>query len=193
MNAVAIWASVVRVAVMRWDALFSDLEAQLAGEDRLALDAEVAERVRIERAAVTLVNRLRAHVGSTVALDTGPVVVRGALREVGADFVLVDDEGGGQSIVPTAALVSVVGLGRAVAPAPGAVLRRLGLTAALRGLVRDRAEVRVVTDRSELRGTPAAVGADHLDLAGSGPGERDRGPVVLRTVPLPALRVVRSR
>ncbi len=178
---------------MRWEALFSDLEAQLAGEDRLALDAEVAERVRIERARVVLVDRLRAHVGSVLGLETAPLPVRGVVRDVGADFVLLDDEGGGQCVVPVAALVSVAGLGRAVAPAPGASLRRLGLTAALRGLVRDRAEVRVVTDRSELRGTPAAVGADHLDLLLSATGGHDRGPAVVRTVPLHALRVLRSR
>lgn len=178
---------------MRWDALFADLEAQLHGEQRSALDAEVAERVRIERGSVTLVARLRAHVGTDLVLETGPAVVRGRLREVGADFVLVDDEGGGHSVVPTSALLGVVGLGRAAAPAPGAVLRRLGLTAALRGLVRDRAEVRVVTDRAEVRGTPAAVGADHLDLATLLAGEPHGRPVAVRTVPLAAVRVVRSR
>ena len=167
---------------MRWEALFSDLEAQLAGEDRLALDAEVAERVRIERATVVLVDRLRAHVGSVLGLETVPVLLRGVVHE-----------GGGQCVVPVTALVSVAGLGRAVAPAPGASLRRLGLTAALRGLVRDRAEVRVVTDSSELRGTPAAVGADHLDLLLSPTGGHDRGQAVVRTVPLQALRVLRSR
>lgn len=178
---------------MRWDALFNDLEAQLEGEQRSALDAEVAERVRIERGQVTLVDRLRAHVGEPLVLETGPAVVRGRLREVGADFVLVDDEGGGDSVVPTSALLAVVGLGRAVAPAPGAVLRRLGLRSALRGLVRDRAEVRLLTDRSEVRGTPSSVGADHVDLATLLTGERDGGPPVVRTVPLAAVRVVRSR
>jgi hypothetical protein len=178
---------------MRWEALFSDLEAQLDGQARDTLDAEVAERVRIERRSVTLVDRLRAHVGRQLVLDAGPVVVRGGLREVGADFVLVDDEGGGQSVVPTGSLVGVVGLGRAVAPAPGAVLRRLGLASALRGLARDRAEVRVVTDRGEVRGTPAAVAGDHVDLVVLDPGGREplRGQV--RTVPLGAVRVVRSR
>ncbi|MGJ7440308.1 hypothetical protein [Aquipuribacter sp. MA13-13] len=178
---------------MRWDDLFADLEAQLAGQQREALDAEVAERVRIERSAVTLVDRMRAHVGASLTLDVGPVVVRGRLQDVGADFVLVDDEGGGHSVVPVASLVSVSGLGRAVAPAPGAVLRRLGLASALRGLVRDRAEVRLVTDRAELRGTPASVAADHLDLVPLRAGEQDRAPVVPVAVPLAALRVVRSR
>ena len=177
---------------MRWDDLFADLEAQLAGQAREALDAEVAERVRIERGAVTLVDRLRAHVGAPLRLDVGPVVVRGRVVDVGGDFVLVDDEGLGQSVVPVPALVSVTGLGRAVAPSPGAVLRRLGLTAALRALVRDRAEVRVVTDRTELRGTPSFVAADHLDLVPLGAGELDRSTDVPQAVPLSAVRVVRS-
>ncbi len=178
---------------MRWDDLFADLEAQLAGQQREVLDAEVAERVRIERGTVTLLDRLRAHVGCPLALDVGPVVVRGPVRDVGADFVLVDDEGHGHSVVPVAALVSVSGMGRAVSPGPGSVLRRLGLASALRGLVRDRAEVRVVTDRTELRGTPAAVAADHVDLVPLHAGERERRAVLPVAVPLAAVRVVRSR
>lgn len=178
---------------MRWDDLFADLEAQLEGEDRAALDAEVAERVRIERGAVTLLDRLRAHVGRPLTLDVGPVLVRGTVGDVGRDFVLVADEGGGESLVPVAALVSVAGLGRAVAPAPGAVLRRLGLASALRALVRDRAEIRVVTATSELRGTPAFVAADHVDLVPLRRGDLDGVAGQVLSVPLAALRVVRSR
>ena len=178
---------------MRWDDLFADLEAQLAGEHRAALDAEVAERVRIERGSVTLVDRLRAHVGAALVLDTGVLAVRGTVSEVGSDFVLLDDEGGGYAVVPVAAVEGVVGLGRAVAPAPGAVLRRLGLTSALRGLVRDRAEVQVLTATTEVRGVPASVGADHLDLVPLRAGDRDPVAAGVRSVPLAALRVVRSR
>ena len=178
---------------MRWDALFADLEAELEGEQRVALDAEVAERVRIERGSVTLVDRLRAHVGGALVLDTGALAVRGTVRDVGADFVLLDDEGGGYAMVPVAALEGVVGLGRSVAPAPGAVLRRLGLTSALRGLVRDRGEVQVLTATTEVRGVPSAVGQDHLDLSPLRAGERDAAAPGARSVPLAALRVVRSR
>jgi hypothetical protein len=178
---------------MRWDSLFADLEAQLEGEQRAALDAEVAERVRIERGSVTLLDRLRAHVGSPLVLDAGVAPVRGTVSEVGADFVLLDDEGGGYALVPLAALEGVAGLGRAVAPAPGAVLRRLGLASALRGLVRDRAEVRLLTASTEVRGVPSAVGADHVDLVPLRPGDRDAAPAGARSVPLSALRVVRSR
>lgn len=178
---------------MRWDDLFADLEAQLEGEQRAALDAEVAERVRIERRSVTLVDRLRAHLGTALVLDTGVLAVRGTVREVGADFVLLDEEGGGYAVVPVGALEAVDGLGRGVAPAPGAVLRRLGLASALRGLVRDRAEVRVLTATSEVRGVPSAVAADHVDIVPLRAGERDTARAGARSVPLAALRVVRSR
>ena len=44
---------------MRWDALFDDLETQMAASERLDLDAEIAERTRSESAAVELADRLR--------------------------------------------------------------------------------------------------------------------------------------
>ena len=68
-------------------------------------------------------------------------------------------------LVPTRAVVAVRGLTRAVAPAPGPVLRRLGTGHVLRGLARDRAPVSVHAGAEVLTGTIDRVGADHLDLA----------------------------
>jgi len=48
---------------MRWDALFADMEAQLAASERLDLDAEIAERARVDAAAVELADRLRGSWG----------------------------------------------------------------------------------------------------------------------------------
>lgn len=48
---------------MRWDRLFDDLEAQLAAQTRLELDAEVAERTRTERSKITLGERVAGAVG----------------------------------------------------------------------------------------------------------------------------------
>ncbi len=178
---------------MRWDSLFADLEAQLEAERRTSLDAEVAERVRIERGSVSLRDRLRAHVGAALVLDVGRLTVRGTVATWGRTSSSSPKRAGGYAVVPLAALEAVSGLGRAVAPAPGAVLRRLGLASALRGLVRDRTEVRVLTASTEVRGVPAAVAADHLDLVPLRAGDRDAPAGQARSVPLPAVRVVRSR
>ena len=54
-----------RLGSMRWERLFADLEAQLEGELRRDLDAEVADRTRRELAQVDLGARLSAQVGSS--------------------------------------------------------------------------------------------------------------------------------
>ncbi|WP_252976256.1 hypothetical protein [Janibacter melonis] len=51
---------------MRWDRLFGDLESQLAAQERLELDSEVAERTRVERSKVTLTDRLAGSTGALV-------------------------------------------------------------------------------------------------------------------------------
>ena len=178
---------------MRWDALFADLEARLEHEERLALEEEIPERVRIEVGAQSLVDRLRAHVGSRLVLHVGGQALRGQVRDVGADFVVLTDEPGGRSLVPVAGLQGVEGLGRSVAPPAGAVLRRLGLRSALRGLLVERAEVRVVTAHAEVRGLLSRVGADHVDLVPADGGRADGQRPAGRCVPLPAVLAVRSR
>src|SRR6478609_7446927 len=55
---------------MRWDRLFDDLEAQAEADEARARDAEVADRVRRERAQLDLHTRLLAHVGM------GPLTLR---------------------------------------------------------------------------------------------------------------------
>lgn len=178
---------------MRWDALFADLEARLEHEERSAVEAEIPERVRIEVGAQTLTDRLRAHVGGRLALHVRGQVLRGQVHEVGADFVLLSDERDGRTLVPVAALQGVEGLGRAVAPPAGAVLRRLGLRSALRGLMTERAEVRVVAADTEVRGVVVRVGADHVDLVPTDGGYPGGPRSAARCVPLAAVLAVRSR
>lgn len=182
---------------MRWDRLFDDLEAQLAAEASLDLDAEVADRTRRERASLTLVDRL---VG---ARDQGVVQVRvvgvGALLatvlDTGADWVLLRQDSGREAIVPTAAIRSVTGLrGRAIVP--GVVARGFGLGLALRVLSRDRAVVDVIdVDGHRWVGTIDAVGADALDLAEHSADlpRRMENVVAVRTVPLAAIALVGRR
>jgi hypothetical protein len=152
---------------MRWERLFDDLEARLAAEEDVALDAEVADRTRRERALVGLHERLGAsrHTGSLVVSIAGLGAVTAAVADVGADWVLLTLTGDRAALVPFHALRSLGGLGGRVGPA-SPVARGFPLGAALRAISRDRAVVTVVTlEGVRLVGTVDAVGADALDLA----------------------------
>src|SRR5262245_6649890 len=103
---------------MRWEELFTDLEGQARALEREELVAEVAERTRGEFGQVSVVTRLRAHVGSPLELDVeGVGRVSGELVRVGPDCLLMDSETGGAAeiLVVTAAVMSLRTL------APGAV------------------------------------------------------------------------
>ena len=78
---------------MRWDALFADLEAQLAAGERLDLDTEIDERARVDAAAVELADRLRGSVGLRVGVHLGSgTVFEGALSHVGSQWLVLDEE-----------------------------------------------------------------------------------------------------
>ena len=184
---------------MRWDALFEDLENQLAAGQRLDLDAEITERTRAEAAAVELGDRLRGSLGLQiqVQLATGSMV-EGILSHAGRQ-ALVLDEPLHQVLVPYAAAVRYLGLSRLAVPEPSRVRQRLGLASALRGLARDRAGLAVTlvggsSGATLLHGVIDRVGRDHLDLAVTGDGEDRRAANVrqLATVPFVALAAVRS-
>ena len=154
---------------MRWQQLFADLQAQFEEEETAAERGESASRARAEIGAVALAQRLRGAEGDMLSLRCGAAgQVNGALREVGADWLLVEDEQGRSSLVATSAVRAVSGLGRrtAVAEEVGVVRSRLDLRRALRGLARDRSAVQVVLDDgSRLSGTLDRVGADYVELA----------------------------
>ena len=179
---------------MRWELLFADLEAMAEAAERSAFDGEVVDRERAERAALTLVGRLRAHVGATLAfrlLDRERVVAR--VVEVGVDWLLLDDPG--SLLLPLAAVTRVEGMSRRAAGGVGPA-RRVPLTVLLRRLARDREQVRVrLVDGDELTGTVDRVGADHLDVALHPAGEPRRLGAVrgVCVVPLSAVICVRSR
>ncbi|MFP5313045.1 MAG: hypothetical protein ACLGH7_11705 [Actinomycetes bacterium] len=184
---------------MRWDALFNDMESQLAEADRLALDTEVNERTRAELVHLPLEYRLRAAVGYRIGVHLlCGELVRGGLTHAGAD-ALVLDEDQHQVLVPYAAVARCVGLGRHAMPEASTVRRSIGLAHSLRGLARDRAELAVTLGGGaggiRLAGVIDRVGRDYIDLAAVAPGEARRSQSVreVSAIPFSALAMIRSR
>jgi hypothetical protein len=152
---------------MRWEALFADLEAQLAADRLIDLAAEVADRTRAEWSALSLLDRLRAQPERQLTwwLADGERLT-GHPAETGDDWVLVR-QARAELLLPLLAVCSVAGLTSAAEPAERSPSgRRLPLSVILRALARDRAIVEVALGGSgRLTGTVDRVGADHLDLA----------------------------
>lgn len=178
---------------MRWDRLFDDLEAQLAARARLELDAEVAERTRTERSKITLGERVVGATGSALVVRLrGGTVVRGVLEDSGDGWLLLVEPTGRQSLVATAAVLGISGLGR---PRDDTRARRFGIASALRGISRDRRAVVVVdVDGGSVHGTIDAVGADAFDIAEHPLDSPRRAEHLLgeRVIPFAAVAVVGS-
>ena len=172
---------------VRWEALFDDMEAQLAAAARSDLRIQVDERTRAERAGVALADRLRASAGCHVRLALrGGATLEGALLDVASQWFLLGDGGSRRVLVPVDAVGFVAGLSAHVAPPPGTVERRLTLGHALRALARDRAAVVVLGNGFDVGGRLERVGEDHVDLTpATGRGE----PLA---VAFGAIRAVRS-
>jgi hypothetical protein len=184
---------------MRWDALFFDLETQMAASERLDLDAEISERTRTEAAAVELADRLRGSLGLLVVVQLASgSTLEGTLSHAGSQ-ALVLDEPMHQVLVPYASAVRYLGLSRLAVTEPSKVRQGLGLASALRGLARDRASLAVLISggsagESVFHGVIDRVGRDYLDLAVTGDGEERRAANVrqVATIPFAALAGIRS-
>lgn len=181
----------------RWEALFADLESEVAAADAAGLRSEVADRIRREYSTLRLVDRLRPALGHQVRIELpGAIVVAGLLIDMGGDWVLVA-EASGSAVVPLGHVRSVAGLGvlSATPGSEGKVVAALDLRYALRRLARDRAEVVLTTvDGRPVSGTLDRVGADFVEVAEHQPGEpRRKGSVrQVLTVPVGAISVVRA-
>lgn len=183
---------------MRWDALFEDMEAQLAAGERLDFDAEVAERTRADAAAVKLADRLRGSLGLRIGIHLASgTLFEGVLSHVGSQSMVLD-EPRHQVLIPQASAVRYTGLSRLAVTEHSTVRQRLGLASSLRALSRDRASLTVLVARgpaeSVLHGVIDRVGQDFLDLALTQAGEDRRAANVRQTatIPFAALAGLRS-
>lgn len=185
------------MTTVRWDDLFTDLEAQAAALDVAERAGEISERTRIEFATIAMHDRLRAAVGAPVRLSlAGGLSVGGTLTRVGADWLLLDEGRAREAFVVLASVRTVAGLARysATPGSDGVVLARLTLRSALRAVARDRSGVRLhLVDGDVLAATIDRVGADFVEVARHPAGEaRRRGEVRdLALVPFSALAAVR--
>ncbi|UWX96311.1 hypothetical protein N2K95_11630 [Arthrobacter zhaoxinii] len=152
---------------MRWDALFRDMEAQLAAAAGLAAESEISDRVRMELRGISLQDRLRSQNGKELLLDLGTAgVLRGILRHVGEGWVVLEQDRGA-ALAVLSHVVAIRGMDRFASRPAGQV--RLGVTSALRSIARDRSAVLIrsagAAAESALHGTIDRVGSDFLELA----------------------------
>ena len=187
---------------MRWEQLFAALEAQFGELADAQERAEFADRTRVVGGAVTMSERLAGSVDTLVRVRTSGPTITGTLRQVGADWVLVE-ESAGEVIVGLDAVTGVEGLSSATGPALSAVALRLDLRWAVRGLARDRAPVSVIVrgpgagSSSQVEmgvaGTVDRVGADFLELAVHAAWEPRRARSVRSVMLIPLTAVVAIR
>lgn len=165
----------------------------MAARARLELDAEIAERTRLERSRVTVGERLVGALGAELTLRLrGGSIVRGRVDDSGEGWVLLTEVGGRQLLASTPAILGISGLGRA---RDDTRARRFGVGSAVRIISRDRRAV-VVTDvdGGTVHGTIDAVGADAFEIA-EHPLDSPRRPEHVhgeRVIPFAAVSVISS-
>lgn len=193
---------------MRWDALFTDLDARFDELADEALMAELADRTRVALGAVALTARLAGAQGDRMRMTTvAGTTVTGVLERVGPDWALLAEAPGREVLLNLRQVTLLDGLGMATSMPLRGVALRLDLRHMLRGVARDRSPVALVVPgagaantvdsggtHTELTGTVDRVGADFLELAVHAPWEPRRAGSVRRVVavPLAALVLVRA-
>ncbi|MCC3276833.1 MULTISPECIES: hypothetical protein [unclassified Arthrobacter] len=183
---------------MRWDALFRDMEAQMAASAALEAEDEIAERVRIEVQGVSLQDRLRSQSGKHLVFDLGLAGrAEGTLRQTGTGWAVLEQQRGGQVLVVLSHVAWIRGMDRYAALQAGAV--HLGLGSALRGIARDRSTVTVrcagTAAETALHGTIDRVGGDFLELAAvpGGGARRSSNVTGMYVLPTASVAAVLSR
>lgn len=160
--------------VNRWDQVFADLEAQaqtFADED---LADEIADRTRREWALISMADRLGAARHRVVSLrindsPNGSRLLSLLINDVGSECLVgLEAESTAEWLLPLRSIISVAGLGQSSESTDnrGFVGQRFGLSAVLRGWVRDRRTVTLgVSGLGEVTGTLDRAGHDHVDIA----------------------------
>ena len=155
---------------MDWRDLLGDVEAQMLAEERLELEAEVADRAQREAAALSLADRLRAATGGVVRLEVrGVGVVRGQVEAVGPDWLMArETPTAAASLLPLAAIMAVRDVPAGAAPLAGAVASRYTVQMVMRRISSAGLPVVVTLDDGSVRrGRLGAIGKDYSELADS--------------------------
>ena len=198
---------------MRWDRLFSDLEARFDEIADAEAVAEMPDRQRVAAGAVGLSQRLAGSLGQPIRVRVaGGTAGGGVLSRVGPDWLLLAEGHGRDVLVATRAIALVEGLTAATALPLSPVALRLDLRHAVRGLARDRSPVAVLVaggavsgptgaaepgstlSGTEIIGTIDRVGADFAEVAVHAPWEPRRAASVRAVVlvPLAAVLLIRA-
>ena len=180
------------VIPMAWDRLWADLDAQAEAWDRQDLDDEVAERVRIEDAAVAWMDRVRASIGAHVSVRTrGGRTWQGSVHVCGVDVVVLaspSPPGGTHVVIASTAVLEVTGLVRSSAPSEslGPTAAQRTLRSVLRQVATHGSPVAVhLTDGSLVPGQVQLVGSDYVEVVD--------GRAVALVVPLAGLAAITPR
>lgn len=148
---------------MDLELFLADLAGRFDADRRLEVDAEVGELTDAERAGVTLASRLvamRHHV--LTVLVRGGERLSGEVVDVAGSWVLLRTPGG-DSLVPTAAVVAAWPMGGAVAGGLGPG-DSVGVDHVLREAADQGLGVVIDHDAGLHQGVVEAVLADHFDL-----------------------------
>ena len=188
--------------MLRWQQLFTDLDAQFEELADAQMMAELADRERVAVGAVSMGQRFAGALNRQVKVRTTVgIAVAGTLRKVGADWMLMEESVGREALLAMSAVTMVEGLSSASGPQINGVDLKLDLRFVLRGLVRDRSPVAVVirgggeppSRYTESTGTIDRIGADFLELAVHAPWEPRRAASVRSVALIPLVAVVLVR
>lgn len=155
-------------------ALEDELRDLSAAEADLERDADVAERTRIERSKLTLLDRLRGARGPVELTTRGSGRHAGAVADTGEGWVVLEHVPPGaraataEHLVVLGSVIAVRGLGRPLVRDEGGLPER-SLGSVLRAWCRDRSAVSVLLVEGDVvSGLASAAYADHLELSTGG-------------------------